>query len=354
MEINRENYAESLENIKASDKFLAETKKLMLKESAKSKTASRPVIMKITPFAAAAACIAVIAAFSVNILKDKSIDAVQIKNSPSVETAAATEDHSEAAEEIADEAVPEEEETTQTTAETTENAPVAYAVTGDTTSADETTESVSDETSAETKSNDKNTPAEGSSAAGDYDDTESSSEVSEDSGSESQEGASEYDDSSEYIDDSDDDTETDDGDDDIESDAPVAPAFTSISGGRALHYPDFSPTDTDKLIEFLSLAAQDEINAEITHEGQNSYDIFGEKALALNEAFAKAADKLVPIGTENFTPTISFSVFDNLSGDLLYTVQTDGSTVSICIRNGETFCFSADNSTVKTIISAAE
>lgn len=352
MEINRENYAESLENIKASDKFLAETKELMLKESAKSKTASRPVIMKITPFAAAAACIAVIAAFSVNILKDKSVSTIQIKNSPSVETAAATEEeYSEAAEEIADEAVPEEEETT---AETTENAPVAYAVTGDTTSADETTESVSDETSAETESNDKNTPAEGSSAAGDHDDTESSSEVSEDSGSESQEGTSEDDDSSEYIDDSDDDTETDDGDDDIESDAPVAPAFTSISGGRALHYPDFSPTDTDKLIEFLSLAAQDEINAEITLEGQNSYDIFGEKALALNEAFAKAADKLVPIGTENFTPTISFSVFDNLSGDLLYTVQTDGSTVSICIRNGETFCFSADNSTVKTILSAAE
>ena len=89
MDINRENYTRSLENIRPSEKFLAETKKLMLEEASKSEKAAKPsrkpFMMKITPFAAAA-CIALIAVVGVNTLRDKGVEPAQASESAYTET----------------------------------------------------------------------------------------------------------------------------------------------------------------------------------------------------------------------------------------------------------------------------
>ena len=89
MDINRENYTRSLENIRPSEKFLAETKKLMLEEASKAEKAAKPsrkpFMMKITPFAAAA-CIALIAVVGVNTLRDKGVETAQASESAYTET----------------------------------------------------------------------------------------------------------------------------------------------------------------------------------------------------------------------------------------------------------------------------
>ena len=369
MDINRENYTRSLENIRPSEKFLAETKKLMLEEAAKNekavKPSRKPFIMKLTPFAAAAACIALIAVVGVNTLKDKGVETAQTdgsiytayaeNNEESAEIASSDEaDENEAPandedfdEALSEESIADEAETAvsnevpETGADPSADEPAAFAV-----------QEVWDEENAD----DSVCCDEAEMPASDEDeDTAQGTNSYVDGGFEYTEKPS--------VDDGDTDGNAGtDTDDDICDDAedinggnkPVSPAFTKLSGGNALAYPDFSPTDTERLCEFLALASQDDINAEVTASGGESTDIFGEKAHKLNEAFANAAEKLTQSGGECFVPTLSFSVFDNVSGDILYTVQMNGSTVSVQIRYGETVYFTADKAVIENIVSAAK
>lgn len=369
MDINRENYTRSLENIRPSEKFLAETKKLMLEEAAKTEKAEKPsrkpFIMKLTPFAAAAACIALIAVVGVNTLKDKGVETTQTSesiytasaenNEESAEITSADEadenevpandeafDEALSEESIADEAeIAELNEVPETEAEPSADEPAFFAADGvfvgesadDGAPADEAEKPASDEEEDTTKQ-------ANSYVDGGFNYTEKPSV--DDADTDGNAGI-----------DTDDDVDDDTGD--INGGGmPVAPAFTKLSGGKASAYPDFSPTDTEKLREFLALASQDDINAEVTASDGESTDIFGEKAHKLNEAFANAAEKLTQSGGESFAPTLSFSIFDNVSGDILYTVQTDGSAVSVQIRYGETVYFTADKTDVEAVISAAE
>lgn len=369
MDINRENYTRSLENIRPSERFLAETKKLMLEEAAKTekavKPSRKPFIMKLTPFAAAAACIALIAVVGVNTLKDKSVETVQTddsiytayaeNNKESTEITSSDEadgNKAPANDEAFDEALSEESvadeaetavsnEVPETEAEPNADEPAAFAV-----------QEVWDEENADNSvcCDEAEMPV-----IDEEEDTAQGTNSYVDGGFEYTEKPSA------------DDSDTDgnagtDTDDDICDDAedinggnkPVAPAFTKLSGGNALAYPDFSPTDTEKLCEFLTLVSQDDINADVTASDGESTDIFGEKAHKLNEAFANAAEKLTQSGRESFAPTLSFSVFDNVSGDILYTVQMNGSTVSVQIRYGETVYFIADKAVIESIVSAAK
>ncbi len=367
MDINRENYTRSLENIRPSEKFLAETKKLMLEEAAKNEKAEKPsrkpFIIKLTPFAAAAACIALIAVVGVNTLKDKGVETVQTdgsiytayaeNNEESAEIASSDEvDENEAPanDEVFDEALSEEsiadEAETAVSNEVPETEP----------SADEPAAFAVQEVWDEENADDSVCCDEAEMPASDEEeDTAQGTNSYVDGGFEYTEKPS--------VDDGDTDGNAGtDTDDDICDDAedinggnkPVSPAFTKLSGGNALAYPDFSPTDTERLCEFLALASQDDINAEVTASGGESTDIFGEKAHKLNEAFANAAEKLTQSGGECFVPTLSFSVFDNVSGDILYTVQMNGSTVSVQIRYGETVYFTADKAVIENIVSAAK
>lgn len=369
MDINRENYTRSLENIRPSEKFLAETKKLMLEEAAKTEKAEnpsrKPFIMKLTPFAAAAACIALIAVVGVNTLKDKGVETTQTSESIYTASAENSEENTEAAsadeadenkapandeafdealseESIADEAeIVESNEASETEAEPSADEPAFFAADGvfveesadDSVPADEAEMPASDEEEDTTKK-------ANSYVDGGFNYTEKP--TVDDADTDGNAGI-----------DTDDDVDDDTGD--INGgDKPVAPAFTKLSGGNASAYPDFSPTDTEKLREFLALASHDDINAEVTSSDGESADIFGEKAHKLNEAFANAAEKLTQSGGESFAPTLSFSVFDNVSGDILYTVQTDGSAFSVQIRYCETVYFTADKTAVEAVISAAE
>lgn len=367
MDINRENYTRSLENIRPSEKFLAEMKKLMLEEAAKNekavKPSRKPFIMKLTPFAAAAACIALIAVVGVNTLKDKGVETVQTDDSIYTALAENSEENTEAAsadeadeneapanDEVFDEALSEESIADEAETAVSNEVPEADP------SADEPAAFAVQEVWDEENADDSVCCDEAEMPASDEEeDTAQGTNSYVDGGFEYTEKPSA------------DDSDTDgnagtDTDDDICDDAedinggskPVAPAFTKLSGGNALAYPDFSPTDTEKLCEFLALASQDDINAEVTASDGESTDIFGEKAHKLNEAFANAAEKLTQSGGESFAPTLSFIVFDNVSGETLYTVQTDGNIISVQIKKGETFYFTADKAAIESIVSAAK
>lgn len=367
MDINRENYTRSLENIRPSERFLAETKKLMLEEAAKTEKAEKPnrkpFIMKLTPFAAAAACIALIAVVGVNTLKDKSVETVQTDDSIYTALAENSEEITEitssdeadeneapANDEVFDEALSEESIADEAETAVSNEVPEADP------SADEPAAFAVQEVWDEENADDSAWCDEAEMPASDEEeDTAQGTNSYVDGGFEYTEKPSA------------DDSDTDgnagtDTNDDICDDAedinggskPVAPAFTKLSGGNALAYPDFSPTDTEKLCEFLALASQDDINAEVTASDGESTDIFGEKAHKLNDAFANAAEKLTQSGGESFAPILSFSVFDNVSGDILYTVQMNGSTVSVQIRYGETVYFTADKAVIESIVSAAK
>lgn len=366
MDINRENYTRSLENIRPSERFLAETKKLMLEEAAKTdkaeKPSRKPFIMKLTPFAAAAACIALIAVVGVNTLKDKGIETVQTDDSIYTAFAENSEENTEAAsaDEAAENKAPANDEafdealSEESAADEAETA-VSNEVPETEPSADEPAAFAVQEVWDEENADDSVYCDEAEMPASEEEDTAQGTNSYVDGGFEYTEKPSA------------DDSDTDgnagtDTDDDICDDAedinggnkPVAPAFTKLSGGNALAYPDFSPTDTEKLCEFLALASQDDINADVTASDGESTDIFGEKAHKLNEAFANAAEKLTQSGGESFAPTLSFSVFDNVSGDILYTVQMNGNTVSVQIRYGETVYFIADKAVIESIVSAAK
>lgn len=369
MDINRENYTRSLENIRPSERFLAETKKLMLEEAAKTekavKPSRKPFIMKLTPFAAAAACIALIAVVGVNTLKDKSVETVQTddniytayaeNNEESTEITSSDEadgnkapandeafDEVLSEESIADEAeIAVSNEVPETEADPSADEPAAFAV-----------QEVWDEENAD----DSFCCDEAEMPASDgEEDTAQGTNGYVDGGFEytGKPSAGDIDTDGNAGTDTDDDI-CDDAEDTNDGNKPVAPAFTKLLGGNALAYPDFSPTDTEKLREFLTLASQDDINADVTASDGESTDIFGEKAHKLNEAFANAAEKLTQSGGESFTPTLSFSVFDNVSGDVLYTVQMNGSTVSVQIRYGETVYFTVDKAVIESIVSAAK
>lgn len=367
MDINRENYTRSLENIRPSERFLAETKKLMLEEAAKNEKAEKPsrkpFIMKLTPFAAAAACIALVAVVGVNVLKDKGVETVQTDDSIYTAFAENSEENTEAAsadeadenkapanDEDFDEALSEE-----SIADEAETA-VSNEVPETDPSADEPAAFAVQEVWDEENADDSVCCDEAEMPASDEDeDTVQGTNGYVDGGYEYTEKPS--------VDDSDTDGNAGtDTDDDICDDAedinggskPVSPAFTKLSGGNALAYPDFSPTDTEKLCEFLALASQDDINAEVTASDGESTDIFGEKAHKLNEAFANAAEKLTQSGGESFVPMLSFIVFDNVSGETLYTVQTDGNIISVQIKKGETVYFTADKTVIENIVSAAK
>lgn len=368
MDINRENYTRSLENIRPSEKFLAETKKLMLEEASKAakaaKPSRKPFMMKITPFAAAAACIALIAVVGVNTLRDKGVETAQASESAYTETSEkdyeenieaafadeADENEVPANDEAEDEALSEEiaEDEAEITgadevpeAEPSAGEPAFYAAdmildngnADDSVPADEAEMPASDE-------EEDTTQRANSYVDGGFNYTEKP--TVDDSDTDGNAGI-----------DTDDDVD-DDTDDTNGGGMPVAPAFTKLSGGNASFYPDFSPTDTEKLCEFLTLVSQDDINAEVTAPDGEISDLFGENAHKLNEAFANAAEKLIPSGGESFTPTFTFSIFDNVSGDILYTVRTDGSAISVQIKYGETVYFTADKNAVEAIISAAE
>ncbi len=369
MDINRENYTRSLENIRPSEKFLAETKKLMLEEAAKTEKAEKPsrkpFIMKLTPFAAAAACIALIAVVGVNTLKDMGVETTQTSESIYTAFAENHEENIEAA--FADEAdenevpandeafdaalyeenaedeaeIAESNEVPETEAEPSADEPAFFSADGffveesadDSVPADEAELPAIDEETEQVYRPD-------SYVDGGFNYTEKPD--ADDGDNDGNAGI-----------DTDDDVDDDTGD--INGGGmPVAPAFTKLSGGNASAYPDFSPTDTEKLREFLALASQDDINAEVTASDGEISDLFRENAHKLNEAFADAAEKLIPSGGESFAPTLSFSVFDNVSGDILYTVQTDGSAFSVQIRYGEAVYFTADKTAVEDVISAAK
>lgn len=374
MNINRENYTRSLENIKASEKFLNETKKLMLEEAAKEQKPNRkPFIVKITPFAAAAACLALIAVVGVNTLKEKNIEnvmtlndstysepAVNSQNAFEEESAEAapvteiTEDEKVEASIVAELPVEEVIENGETDVQKND-APVFFTVaetTGESvvgtesTSADESTETgdIAFE-SVETNDIADDAAAEENEDLGDvsYDYAENPDDDADSAGS----------DSDDDVNDAEDVEDSDDDDIDIEGESSVAPAFSKVVGGDAVEYSEFSADENEKLLEYIALISQDDINAEVTSPESGCCDIFGEKALALNNAFAEALEKLVPSSKESLIPIFSFSVFDNVSGDILYTVQTDGSIISVRIKNGETVYFEADKATVDAIISAA-
>ena len=366
MDINRENYTRSLENIRPSERFLAETKKLMLEEAAKTEKAEKPsrkpFIIKLTPFAAAAACIALVAVVGVNVLKDKGVETVQTddsiytafaeNNEENTEVASADENEAPANDEVFDEVLSEESiadeaetavsnEVPETEADPSADEPVAFAV-----------QEVWDEENADNSvcCDEAEMPA-----SDEEEDTAQGTNSYVDGGFEYTEkpSADDVDADGNAGTDTDDDI-CDDAEDINGGSKPVAPAFTKLSGGNALAYPDFSPTDTEKLCEFLALASQDDINAEVTASDGESTDIFGEKAHKLNDAFANAAEKLTQSGGESFVPTLSFIVFDNVSGETLYTVQTDGNIISVQIKKGETVYFTADKTAVEAVISAAE
>lgn len=376
MKMNRENYTRSLENIRPSEKFLAETKKLMLEEaekSARSENPSRkPLIMKITPFAAAAACIAVIAAVSVNILNDKGAEnaqaeyiAVCTETSAEVTEETAEEDASDydtadeeaaddedfiAAENSEEDSGAADEEIAVPAEEAEPNEPAFFAAGGDT---------VSDGESIENEENDASPDENAFPESADeaevafkhhtnylndslYDEKADPNADGNDTDVNNNAG------SEDHITDND---SVEDNDDDTGANTFIAPAFTKLSGGKASDYPDFSPTDTEKLREFLALVSQDEINAEVTDKNGENSDVFGENALALNDSFADVAEKLTPSGKKSFAPIFSFSVFDNVSGEVLYTVRTDGENISVQIKNGETAYFTAEKSVIDGIIS---
>lgn len=372
MDINKENYTKALEKIKASEKFLSETKQLMLEEAEKSHKPNRkPVIMKITPYAAAAACIALIAAVSVNLLNDKGID-----SAATADNSVYTEPYTDSDEVDIDESVPETfiadeiaDEETDTTAAVTENPntnssadeaeqPEPVKASASLAVEDNANDNAADDTADMDNAN-KNAAedciieecVEDTNADEDNGNYQNSFDVpTEEENSDFDGGTNDTGDE----DDVDADVEDDDDIDVPEDDSPVEPRFSKLSGGRAAAYIDFSPTDAAALQEFLTLVSQDDINAEVTQADQNCTDIFGEKALALNAAFANAVKELEQCPAESFEPTFSFSVFDNVSGDILYTVRTNGSIISVRIRNGETAYFKADNTTIDAIFSAAE
>ncbi|MGN0600320.1 MAG: hypothetical protein ACI4JK_10545 [Oscillospiraceae bacterium] len=375
MNINRENYTRSLENIKASERFLNETKKLMLEEAAKEKKPNRkPFIVKLTPFAAAAACLAIIAVVGLNTLKEKNLENVMTVNDsaysePAVNSQNAFEEESaeaapvteltedeNAEADIAEELPVEEAIENGGTDVQNDGAPAFFAVTETTGESVVSTESTSADESTETgditfESVETNDIADDAAAEENEDFGDGSYDYAEDTNADNETAGSDSDDD---VDNSEDIADTDDDDIDIEGEFSVAPAFSKVVGGDAVDYSEFSPSENEKLLEYISLISQDDINAEVTTSESGRCDIFGEKALALNNAFAEALEKLVPSSKESLIPIFSFSVFDNVSGDILYTVQTDGSIISVRIKNGETVYFEADKATVDAIISAAK
>lgn len=378
MDINRENYTKSLENIKPSEKFLSETKKLMLEEAeknTKSEKTGRPLLMKLTPFAAAAACIALIAAAGVNVLRDKSVETVKAADN-SVYTGEVSEENIES-EAVSDSAAEEEEYINDLIADEALSEAIKADKAGTAESdgaAESSSEPIGDMPAffaAGDTDNSGRKIADNSTAADELSEADVFVPETDDEIPTEEEEFIGYADSGADCSE----TPTDDNfaggnlnedivedfEDDIEDDAenfvgdkPVAPAFSRIAGGKASDYPDFLPTDTEKLREFLALVSRDDINAEVTVSDGKSSDIFGEKALALNNAFAEAAENLSPDSGEGFAPTLSFSVFDNVSGDILYTVKTDGCAISVQIKNGEAFYFSVGESALEAVMSAAE
>lgn len=337
MEFNSKNYKRSLENINASEKFLAETKRLMLEEAEK-KSLHRPYITKFTSFAAAAACIAIIAVIGSNIPNSKDIETAVTEQTTAftVETSAAAQTEAEAAEEEPA-AISATEDNTEENADEAAEPEVRSVADDDESSPNEeetTTAAVSEPPT------DKAAPAPFTVNAQTVDTAEDEADESEADGSGYYNTPSADPDTS----DSDEDVGTDDDCPDAaeeEEDVPVAPAFSKIKGGKAADFPEFSPSDTERLCEFLSLVSQDDINAEVSVSKQTPNDLFGEDALALNAAFLQAAKSFKPCENTDFEPEFSFSVFDNQNGTLLYTVQTDDKVIAVSVKNGETVYFEA-------------
>lgn len=362
MEFNAENYKKSLENIKASENFLAETKRLMLEEAARSeKPSHKPHIIKITSFAAAAACIALITVIGSNLFADKGIETTLTEQTTAstTEVSTVTQTETEAAEEkpviaptaekiteeIADEAADISKTETKDHDIPEENIP----------SKEETTDAVNSEPAP-----DDAAPAPFAMDAFLNDTTEEETieyEADEDSVSVDSSPSVNPNTSEEIVEDSDDDNETNDDsldhptDEGEDDDAPVAPAFAKVQGGNAADFPEFSPRDTEKLCEFLSLVSQDDINAEISIPELVPNDIFGEKALTLNEEMMNAAESLTPCESTDFAPELAFSVFDNKNGTLLYTVKIDGEIIAVSVKHGETVYFETSENISEAILS---
>lgn len=357
MEFNNENYKRSLENIKASKKFLAETKRLMLEEAAK-KPSRKPHITKITSFAAAAACIAIIAVIGSNLTDSKDIETAVTEQTTAftAETSASAQTEPEAAEEELV-AVPAPEDNTEEIADEADEPEVRSIADDDESPSneEETTTAAISEPPA-----DDAAPAPFAANAFLNDTVEDEADEGEADGSgnngiqyENPNSSSEEDTAG-----SDDDVETNDDcpepSTDDEDDVPIAPAFTKIKGGKAADFPEFSPSDTEKLCEFLSLVSQDDINTEVRVPEQKPEDLFGEKTLAINAALLQAAESLTPCENAGFEPELTFSIFDNQNGTLLYTVQIDGETIAVSIKHGETVYFEAGEDVAEAVLSAAK
>ena len=350
MEFNNENYKRSLENIKASEKFLAETKRLMLEEAAK-KPSRKPHITKITSFAAAAACIAIIAVIGSNLTDSKDIETAVTEQTTAftAETSASAQTEPEAAEEELV-AVPAPEDNTEEIADEAAE-PEVRSIADD----DESPSNEEETTTAAISEPPADDAASAPFAANAFlnDTVEDEADESEADGGGYYNNTSADPNSS----DSDDDAETDDECPEISEegeDAAVAPAFAKIKGGKAADFPEFSPSDTDKLCEFLSLVSQDDINAEVRVPKQKPEDLFGEKTLAINAALLQAAESLTPCENTGFEPELTFSIFDNQNGTLLYTVQIDGETIAVSIKHGETVYFEAGEDVAEAVLSAAK
>lgn len=349
MELNHENFQRSLENIKVSDEFLASTRLLMKEAAAKPAPRRFPRIAAIS--GTAAACIAIIAAFCLG--GSDEIDyntAESFSENTSVCGTSAQEEKSEITEDeeaIADEeAVFDADEITEDETDKTANPQIA-AVRGseeDTSAAPERVQETTTaaETSAETSEESEAADDEAAPVIENYSaDSGGSNDPVNDEPEDAAEDFADGSGSDEEIFDSYDDVVIDDSDMENPSSAPVEPAFTAVAGGNAYNYDSFSPSDTEKLREFLTLASGDEINAEVT-VGDSRSDVFSGAAQDLNAELIGLSGGFILCEDEIFEIAASFSVYDNKSGGLLYTVGIGDGLIAVSVKGGETVYFISD------------
>lgn len=360
MELNHENFQRSLENIKVSDEFLASTRLLMKEAAAKPAPRRFPRIAAISG-TAAAACIAVIAAVGFGgsgeidyTTADKASESTSVCGSSApTEGSEITEDEEELADEetVFDTVETEEEETSEAAA------PQIAAVRGareDTVEAEEskrettTAAETSSKDTAETENADEETVPEIGNYSADAGGSGADDPISDEPEDVVADGADVGYSDEEIFDDGDlsenpsvGEDDTDDAEEDVYEEA-VEPSFTAVTGGNAYGYDSFSPSDTKKLREFLTLVSGDEINAEVTVNDSSS-DVFSgvaqdlnAKLIGLSDGFSLCEDDILEIN-------ISFSVYDNMSGYLLYTVGIgQGGVLSVSVKNGSPVYFISD------------
>lgn len=354
MELNHENFQRSLENIKVSDEFLASTRLLMKEAAAKPAPRRFPRIAAIS--GAAAACIAIIAAFGLG--GSDEIDyntAESFSENTSVCGTSAQEEKSEITEDeeaIADEeAVFDADEITEDETDKTANPQIA-AVRGseeDTSAAPERVQETTTaaETSAEAAEESETADDEAAPTIGNYSADAGNSSGEEQINNEPEDAG--YSDEEIFDDDLEDPSagygDIDEGDVYVDSEDPpaeaVEPSFTAVEGGNAYNYDSFSPSDTEKLREFLTLASGDEINAEVT-VGDSRSDVFSGAAQDLNAELIGLSGGFILCEDEIFEIAASFSVYDNKSGGLLYTVGIGDGLIAVSVKGGETVYFISD------------